>query len=104
MSDYYMPMELLPPEENWKANSTRRLSRIELQKAMSKVKRFVERRLESDLNVFEVRSAHDSMFYASDRLGSSLSLSTRYSTPLPSHSLPEPESTTSSTDPSLKPQ
>ena len=51
----YMPMELLPPRENWEANSTRRLSRIELQKAMSKVKRFVERRLESDLNVFEVR-------------------------------------------------
>ena len=51
----YMPMDLLPPKENWEANSTHRLSRIELQKAMTKLKRFVESRLESDLNVFEVR-------------------------------------------------
>ena len=51
----YMPMDLLPPKENWEANSTKRLSRIELQKAMTKLKRFVESRLESDLNVFEVR-------------------------------------------------
>ena len=50
----YMPIDLLPPRQNWEANSTRRLSRIEMQKAISKVKRFVERRLESDLNVFEV--------------------------------------------------
>ena len=51
----YMPMNLLPPKENWEANSSHRLSRIELQKAMTKLKRFVESRLESDLNVFEVR-------------------------------------------------
>lgn len=36
------------------ANSTRRLSRIDLQKAITKVKRFVERRMETDLNLFEV--------------------------------------------------
>jgi aspartate--ammonia ligase len=52
-SEYYMPMELLPPKENWAANSTHRLSRIEMQKAMTKIKRFVERRLETDLNLFE---------------------------------------------------
>lgn len=49
----YMPYELLPPKENLDANSTHRLSRIDLQKAMTKVKRFVEHRLETDLNVFE---------------------------------------------------
>ena len=49
-----MPMDLLPPKENWEANSTHRLSRIDMQKAMTKVKRFVETRLETDLNVFEV--------------------------------------------------
>ena len=54
MSSTYMPKDLLPPMENWDANSTHRLSRIEMQKAMTKVKRFVERRLETDLNVFEV--------------------------------------------------
>lgn len=50
-----MPMEILPPKENWEANSTRRLSRVDVQKASNKIKRFVEMRLESDLNVFEVR-------------------------------------------------
>lgn len=49
----YMPYDLLPPSENWVANSTRRLSRIDLQKAITKVKRFVERRMETDLNLFE---------------------------------------------------
>ena len=53
MSEEYMPMELLPPKENWEANSTKRLSRVEMQKAIAKVKRFVERRLETDLNLFE---------------------------------------------------
>eukprot|EP00581_Thalassiosira_minuscula_P016220 CAMPEP_0183733326 /NCGR_PEP_ID=MMETSP0737-20130205/40836_1 /TAXON_ID=385413 /ORGANISM="Thalassiosira miniscula, Strain CCMP1093" /LENGTH=163 /DNA_ID=CAMNT_0025966559 /DNA_START=24 /DNA_END=512 /DNA_ORIENTATION=- len=52
-SDCYMPWELLPPKENWKANSTHRLSRIEVQKAMTKVKRFIEGRLETDLKLFE---------------------------------------------------
>mmetsp|Transcript_20173 Transcript_20173/g.24491 ORF Transcript_20173/g.24491 Transcript_20173/m.24491 type:complete len:401 (-) Transcript_20173:691-1893(-) len=49
----YMPENLLPPLQNRKANSTHRLSRIEVQKASSMVKRFVERRLELDLNVIE---------------------------------------------------
>jgi hypothetical protein len=52
-TETYMPYGLLPPKENWEANSTRRLSRTDLQKAMTKVKRFVERRIETDLNVFE---------------------------------------------------
>lgn len=58
----YMPMDLLPPKENWEANSTHRLSRIEMQKAMTKVRRFVERRLEADLNVFEVRNIWQDTF------------------------------------------
>ena len=78
-SSLYMPYDLLPPpvsqqhvleltetsyslahifsfdaQDNWVANSTRRLSRIDLQKAITKVKRFVENRLETDLNLFEV--------------------------------------------------
>ncbi|KAL7491188.1 hypothetical protein ACHAWT_002371 [Skeletonema menzelii] len=52
-SSLYMPYDLLPPSNNWVANSTRRLSRIDLQKAITKVKRFVESRFETDLNLFE---------------------------------------------------
>jgi aspartate--ammonia ligase len=47
----YMPPETLPPERNREANSTRRLSRLEIQKAITDVKRFIEGRLESDLNL-----------------------------------------------------
>jgi len=53
----YMPQEVLPPKRNWEANSTHRLSRIELQKAINDIKRFVEGRLESDLNLFKVRQS-----------------------------------------------
>ena len=52
-SSTYMSYELLPPKSNWEANSAKRLSRIALQKAMTKVKHFVEHRLETDLNLFE---------------------------------------------------
>lgn len=51
----YMPVELLPPPENLPASSTRRLSRIEMQKAITDVKRFIEARLESDLHLIRVR-------------------------------------------------
>ena len=51
----YMPDKLLPPPENRKANSTHRLSRMELQRAIQDVKRFVENRLESDLHLLRVR-------------------------------------------------
>ena len=50
----YMPTRLLPPLENLPACSTRRLSRIEIQKAIADVKRFVETRLESDLALIRV--------------------------------------------------
>lgn len=50
----YMPRSLLPDRDAIMASSTNRLSRIELQKAITDVKRFVEARLESDLNVFKV--------------------------------------------------
>eukprot|EP00542_Grammatophora_oceanica_P002983 CAMPEP_0194063248 /NCGR_PEP_ID=MMETSP0009_2-20130614/79829_1 /TAXON_ID=210454 /ORGANISM="Grammatophora oceanica, Strain CCMP 410" /LENGTH=107 /DNA_ID=CAMNT_0038715303 /DNA_START=159 /DNA_END=479 /DNA_ORIENTATION=- len=48
---HYMPPNLLPPERNREANSTHRLSRLDLQRAMTDVKRFVEQRLESDLHL-----------------------------------------------------
>lgn len=47
----YMPERLLPPKYNRDANSTHRLSRLELQKAITDIKRFVEMRLESDLHL-----------------------------------------------------
>jgi hypothetical protein len=51
----YMPPEILPPGENLAANSTRRLSRIDVQRAIQDVKRFVEGRLETDLHLVKVR-------------------------------------------------
>ena len=50
----YMPTKVLPPERNWEANSTKRLSRLDLQRAMTDVKRFVEFRLENDLHLVKV--------------------------------------------------
>ena len=50
----YMPRSLLPSKETILASSTNRLTRMELQKAIQDVKRFVESRFESDLNVFKV--------------------------------------------------
>jgi len=50
----YMPDELLPPVRNRDAVSTRRLSRLDVQRATTDVKRFVEARLESDLNLVKV--------------------------------------------------
>jgi hypothetical protein len=51
----YMPVEVLPPERNREANSTHRLSRLDLQRALTDMKRFVEARLESDFNLVKVR-------------------------------------------------
>jgi aspartate--ammonia ligase len=50
-STTYMPPTLLPPASNQEANSTHRLSRLELQRAITDIKRFVEGRLESDLGL-----------------------------------------------------
>lgn len=47
----YMPDEILPPEYNREANSTHRLSRLDIQRAINDIKKFVEGRLESDLNL-----------------------------------------------------
>jgi hypothetical protein len=52
----YMPPEVLPPKRNRNANSTHRLSRLDVQRAMTDVKRFVESRLESDLDLVKVSS------------------------------------------------
>jgi len=51
----YMPETVLPPKRNLVANSTHRLSRLDVQRAMTDIKRFVEARLESDLKVVKVR-------------------------------------------------
>mmetsp|Transcript_34150 Transcript_34150/g.68891 ORF Transcript_34150/g.68891 Transcript_34150/m.68891 type:complete len:84 (+) Transcript_34150:270-521(+) len=50
----YMPDKLLPPKQNRCANSTHRLSRLDIQRASTDVKRFVEARLESDFNLVKV--------------------------------------------------
>ena len=47
----YMPESLLPPKRNQEANSTHRLSRLDIQRASTDVKRFVEARLEKDFNL-----------------------------------------------------
>jgi len=46
-----MPDAVLPPVENRPANSTHRLSRLQIQKASTEVRRFMEARLEKDLNL-----------------------------------------------------
>jgi hypothetical protein len=52
----YMPSSVLPPKRNQVANSTHRLSRLEIQKAINDIKRFVEERLESDLHLTKVKT------------------------------------------------
>lgn len=51
-----MDPTILPPARNLNANSTHRLTRLEIQKAINDVKRFVESRLEEDLHLTKVRS------------------------------------------------
>jgi hypothetical protein len=58
VESYYMPPELLPSMENRPAISTQRLSRMDMQRAMADVKRFIEDRLEQDLNLIRVSDAH----------------------------------------------
>ena len=61
----YMPTKVLPSPSNLEASSTRRLSRLEVQQAITDVKRFVEARLESDLHVIRVsRMANQSKYTA----------------------------------------
>lgn len=47
----YMPNDLLPPVKNREANSTNRLSRLDVQRASTDIKRFFEHRLEEDLGL-----------------------------------------------------
>jgi len=55
MMSTYMPEEVLLPERNREANSTtRRLSRIDLQRARTDVKRFVKACLETDFSLVQV--------------------------------------------------
>lgn len=53
-SESYMPDSILPPLFNRKANSTHRLSRMDIQRASTAVKRFIEHRLEIDLGLLKV--------------------------------------------------
>lgn len=57
----YMPETLLPPERNREANSTHRLSRLDIQRASADVKRFVESRLEKDFNL--VKASQEISFH-----------------------------------------
>jgi hypothetical protein len=66
-TENYMPPEILPPAYNRMAGSTHRLSRLEIQKAMNDVKRFVEARLESDLHLTKVSSRLRTYFLISSR-------------------------------------
>lgn len=50
----YMPDSLLPPVRNRPAIASHRLSPKEIQRAIVDVKKFVENRLETDLNVIRV--------------------------------------------------
>jgi len=47
----YMPEAVLPPKENRVANSTQRLTPLEIQKASTEIKRFMEQRFEQDLKL-----------------------------------------------------
>jgi aspartate--ammonia ligase len=51
MTEKYMPDKVLPPVENREANSTHRLSRLDIQRASNDIKKFIEHRLEQDLNL-----------------------------------------------------
>lgn len=57
-----MPEKLLPPERNRQANSTHRLSRLDVQRASTDIKRFVEARLEKDFNLVKA-SRHVSSYF-----------------------------------------
>ena len=58
----YMPETLLPPERNREANSTHRLSRLDIQRASTDVKRFVEARLEKDFNLVKASQSESRDF------------------------------------------
>ena len=51
----YMPPELLPSPSNLVKSATQRLSRLEIQQAITDLKRFIEHRLETDLHLTKVR-------------------------------------------------
>ena len=53
-NETYMPESTLPPMENREANSTHRLTPMQIQQASTTIRRFVEARLESDLNLVKV--------------------------------------------------
>lgn len=77
-NETYMPDSILPKEYNRIANSTHRLSRLDIQKAMTDIKRFVEARLESDLHL--VKHATVSCFSSySERCMASNDIYTSYS-------------------------
>jgi hypothetical protein len=50
----HMRPSMLPPERNRRASSTHRLSRLEVQRAINDVKRFMEDRLATDLHLTKV--------------------------------------------------
>jgi hypothetical protein len=61
----YMPPALLPPIEYRPAISTQRLSRMDMQRAIADVKRFMENRLEQDLNLIPVSNVFYTFHFTS---------------------------------------
>lgn len=51
MTTPYMRPEILVPERNREASSINRLSRLDIQRASTDIKRFIEARFEHDLNL-----------------------------------------------------
>ena len=54
IAEEYMPASMLPPMYNRPAIASHRLSAMDIQRAIVDVKKFVEHRLETDLNLIKV--------------------------------------------------
>ena len=65
----YMDPSLLPPSRNREANSTHRLSRLDIQRASQDIKRFVEDRLERDFHLVKVGTVRTVYNYVSSSSG-----------------------------------
>ena len=113
----YMPDAILPPERNREANSTHRLSRLDVQRASTDIKRFVEARLEKDFNLVKasrhlcraiyfkfyiVLSGQSLAIVNSNILSIRYYLSSSHSTQLHKLSPPTPALTTTSMGPRAK--
>ena len=63
MVDEYMPSSLFPPIYNRAAIASHRLSPVDIQRAIVDVKKFVENRLEMDLNLIKVSTIRKKLLF-----------------------------------------